>query len=328
MTKISRRNWLKTLALGASALTLRPVWAAVGNEMAKAGAQNAWALNQTSNFHAVYDQLSSRGAFYPFLCNVFHLYPEQDFQQLITAVVAEQLTDQAIYNTVQSRLGMITPHLSSVRYALPALRKQKHEMMTETLQLLQPQTKINGYLEIGTTGRYLSALRPKLQIHGDIVLLNSQHPTYELTDIIERGQLTVAGRFVDMRNYAPIASTDVPDASLDLITNFIGFHHAPSENLDGFVRSLHRVLRSGGRMVVRDHAVDSPEMNRRVALAHDVFNMGLNAHWSVNQQEIRHFTSLEQLRNYLEVRGFHSVPGEHYQPGDPTHNALMLFIKI
>jgi len=329
MPQITRRYYLKLAALGTAAIAFRPLLAHASDAVTKVdvNAQNAWALNQSSNFHAVYDDAQTKEAFYPFLCNVFHLFPEREFQQLITSVTAAKQTDQAIYTSVQKHLKKITPYLANLRYSLPALRRQKHEMMDETLKLLQPQTKVNGYLEVGTTGRYLSALHSELIITGDKILLHSQHPTYGIADIMERGQVTIPARFVDMRNYAPISPTDIPDASLDLVTNFIGFHHSPSENLDGFVRSLHRVLRSGGRMVVRDHEVDSPAMNRRVALAHDVFNMGLHADWGINQSEIRHFTSLAQLRSYLEARGFESVPGELYQSGDPTHNALMLFIK-
>jgi hypothetical protein len=68
-------------------------------------------------------------------------------------------------------------------------------------------------------------------------------------------------------------------------------------------------------------------MNRMVALAHDVFNMGLGADWAVNRQEIRNFTSLAQLTVYLARFGFKRAPGTIFQGGDPTRNALMLFVK-
>jgi len=91
--------------------------------------------------------------------------------------------------------------------------------------------------------------------------------------------------------------------------------------------AIHRALRPGGRMIVRDHQVDSPKMNRMVALAHDVFNLGLGTGWAVNQAEIRRFTSLEQLTGQLDKVGFRRDPRALYQPGDPTRNALMVFTK-
>ena len=93
------------------------------------------------------------------------------------------------------------------------------------------------------------------------------------------------------------------------------------------MKSLHRALRPGGRMIVRDHNVDSPRMNRMVALAHDVFNLGLGTGWSVNQTEIRRFTSLEQLDGQLAKAGFRRDPRALFQPGDPTRNALMMYAK-
>jgi hypothetical protein len=68
-------------------------------------------------------------------------------------------------------------------------------------------------------------------------------------------------------------------------------------------------------------------MNRMVALAHDVFNMGLGTPWPVNQGELRHFTSIPQLSGYLEARGFKGDGRRLLQQGDPTRNALMVFTR-
>jgi SAM-dependent methyltransferase len=289
---------------------------------------NVHALDQQSNFKAVYGNPEMRAAFLQFLTNVYNLFPEKRFHELITQVSAEGDSDKAIYQLAQRRLGDIKPFLGDVRYALPALARQKVEMAKEILDLLGPARTVNGYMEIGTTGRYVSQFRPDLVMRGEIVLLHTDQPGYSPVDLAERGQVRKLGRFVSMNDYAPIASSAVGDASLDLVSNFIGFHHSPLPKLDGFVRSLHRVIRPGGRLIVRDHDVDSSGMNRMVALAHDVFNMGLGADWSVNQAELRHFTSIKQLVAYLEERGFKSTRKMVYQPGDPTHNALMEFVRV
>jgi len=289
--------------------------------------QNAWAIEHHSNFQYIYGNAQTKDAFLLFLTNVYNIYPQDRFQRLIEEISQSGNSDKEIYSQIQRRLPEITPLLGAVRYALPALSKQKTEMTRQTLELLGATRHVNGYLELGTTGRYISRLRSEIELTGDVVLVNAVAPSYSPTDIAERGLPTKIGRFVSLNDYAPISSADVPDQSLDLVTNFIGFHHSPPEKRDSFVQSLARVLRPGGRMIVRDHDVDSEKINRMVALAHDVFNMGLGVDWSVNQQEIRNFTSLNALTAYLEGFGFKYSAHPQRQAGDPTQNCLIHFVR-
>lgn len=340
--KLDRRTLLKLAALFAGYATVAPGFAMdksprveTPNEGAQgmkpvAGsddAQNEYAIGGSSNFRAVYGDPEMKAAFLLFLANVFHLFPEDRFHRLIEEVSRAAGSDKEIYSQVQARIPEIKPMLSEARYALPALWKQKGEMTAQLLQLLGSGQKADGYMEIGTTGRYVSSFKSGVELKGDLVLLHSDEPTYSPIDIAERGGIGKIGRFVPLKGYAPISSSDVPDKSLDLVTNFIGFHHSPNAMLDPFVRSLQRVIRPGGRMIARDHDVNSPRMNRMVALAHDVFNMGLRTDWSANQREIRNFTSLSQLVTYLRERGFKNEGKMLFQPGDPTRNALMVFVR-
>lgn len=290
--------------------------------------QNGYAIDGSSNFLAVYRDPQLRAAFYLFLQNVYHIYPEDKFHKLIEEATAAHASDREIYRFAQSQVGTIKPFLGDIRYALPALAKQKAEMVRQTMELLGAPRRIDGYLEIGTTGRYISRLRSDIEVTGDIVLVHSVSPSYSPEDIVERGGLTKVGRFVSLEDYAPIAASAVPDRSCDLVTNFIGFHHSPPSRRDAFVKSVHRVLRAGGRLIVRDHDVNSKNMNRIVALAHDVFNMGLHTDWLTNQNEIRNFTSMRELKMYLEGFGFKADSRALLQDGDPTHNALMIFTKV
>jgi SAM-dependent methyltransferase len=331
---MDRREMMKLAVLFAAA-----TWLERGQAMDNPGAmpraaagkddpQNAYAVGGTSNFKAVYGDGTQRAAFLLFLTNVYSLYPEDKFHKLIADVTAQQQNDRDIYKLAQSRLKEIRPFLADVRRSLPALSKQKTEMAQQTMALIGEQKKVNGYMEIGTTGRYISRIRKQVDLGGDLVLLHSDAPTNSAVDIAERGQLGKLGRFVPLDDYAAVAPAAVPDGSLDLVTNFIGFHHSPPERLEPFMRSLHRTLRPGGRLIVRDHDVESTRMNRMVALAHDVFNMGLGTDWRVNQAEIRLFTSLKQLDDQLAKVGFKRDPRALYQPGDPTKNALVLYTKL
>jgi SAM-dependent methyltransferase len=311
----------RALAMDGSPAPLKPSPDGVGGE------QNLHAVQGASNFKAIYGDPEMRAAFLLFLRNVYHIYPEQKFHDLIGDTASSGATDRAIYLAAQQRLPSIKPFLADLTYALPALSKQKAEMARQAHELLRSRTVIDGYMEIGTTGRYVAGLGKRIALRGDVVLLHTDAPRFSPTDVVERGGLARVGRFVALGDYAPVPKADVPDAHLDVVSNFIGFHHSPLDRLDGFVRSLHRVLRPGGTLIVRDHDVDSPRMNRFVALAHDVFNMGLGAPWPANQSELRHFTSLAQLTTYLEDRGFRRDPRALYQEGDPTRNALIAFTR-
>ena len=104
-------------------------------------------------------------------------------------------TDEEIYKSVQDGLPKIKPFLSELTYALPALKKQKKEMSTQVLSLMDDVRTIDGYLEIGSTGRYISELRKHLTVKGNIYLTNDIMQSYSPADIMERGQISKIGRF-------------------------------------------------------------------------------------------------------------------------------------
>jgi hypothetical protein len=139
--------------------------------------------------------------------------------------------------------------------------------------------------------------------------------------------VTKIGEFVAMGDYDAFDRDHVPPASVALVTNYIGFHHAPAPKLDGFVTAIARVLKPGGTLVVRDHDVDRPQMDALVALAHDVFNAGVGIPWDRNEAQIRNFRSVADLTQYLESRGFRRQKTVRLQAGDPTQNTLMAFLR-
>ena len=280
-----------------------------------------------SNFHVVYDDLLARDRFFLFLQNVYHLYPESQFHQLIIDLTKDYRSDQEIYLKLQERLPTIKPILSEATYGLPALKKQKEEMARETAALLGTTRTLSGYVEIGTTGRYANGIRRLVPIDGPLYIVNDIAPGFSPNDIAERGQLTKLGAYVNMGNYEPFNGAAIPDESVELVTNFIGFHHAPAEKRARFVQAVWQVLKPGGRLVVRDHDVNSPEMDAFVALAHDVFNAGLGITWQDNAAQIRNFTSVPQLAEVLGKAGFEKAGATQLQEHDPTINTLMVFVK-
>src|SRR5438128_190091 len=128
--------------------------------------------NGASEFKTVFSNTTLSDNFYRFLQVIFHLYPEDKFHYLITQTTKEKNTDKEIYKTVQSNLPKIKPFLSELTLALPSLKKQKKEMAKQVLQLLGDRRDINGYLEIGSTGRYISELRKHIKLSGNIFITN------------------------------------------------------------------------------------------------------------------------------------------------------------
>ncbi len=276
------------------------------------------------NFHAVFKDPKLKEEFFLFLKNVYNIYPEKEFHTLISRLVDQNKSDEEIYQRILSDLGTIKPFASELTYALPALAKQKKELADETMEFLKTRKTINGYLEIGTPGRYISELKNRLPMTGDIALVNVTEPSFSPQDIVERGQLFKIARYIPLNDYAAIAA---PDSSFEVVTNYIGFHHSSLEKLSNFVASVHRIIKPGGSLILRDHDVIDEKMNSMVSLAHDVFNAGLNVSWETNHKEIRNFRSLEQWTAYLKDRGFEFKGSKILQPGDPTKNTLMEFVK-
>jgi FAD/FMN-containing dehydrogenase/uncharacterized membrane protein YhaH (DUF805 family) len=284
-----------------------------------------------SEFAAVFGDVALHDGFYKFVQNIYHLYPDDRFHQLIAETTRAHDGDETIYRRIQERLSTVKPPLAPVVlplfYQLPALRIQKDEMTRQTTELVKPIKKsIDGYVEIGTTGRYVKGLRSSLAIRGNVTLVNDVAPGNGPVDVLERGGLAKAGAFVPMGDYEPLAEA-IASGSVDLVSCFIGLHHITPEKLEPFVRSIHRVLRDGGVFVLRDHDVTDVKMDRMVALAHTVFNCGLGQPWRVNADEKRFFVSVATWSERLTKWGFEDTGHRLAQANDPTKNMLMAFVK-
>lgn len=280
----------------------------------------------SSNFHAIYGDPRQADRFFLFLQNIFHLFPEAEFHQLILDALPRHADDEGIYREVQAGLSAIKTVGSEITYAMPALARQKREMARQTSMLLEAdgRSRYDGYLEIGTTGRYVKPIQALIPVEGPVFLMNDVAPGTGPVDVLERGSLTPVGEFQSLGDYDRPA---LPDASVDLVTNFIGFHHCPPERLPDFLDGIRAVLRPGGRLVVRDHDVPDAEMHTFVALAHDVFNAGVYLSWEENAAQLRHFKSKETWTELLRAAGFERDDRLLAQAHDPTDNVLMTFKK-
>lgn len=316
---ISRREYIKTCFAFLTMLPAKHLFAGEKKQSISSG---------EGNFHYIYSNPKLRERFLSFYKNVFHLYPEKEFHQLIETLTKRYRQDEQVYRALQTSLEDIKPFLASLRYTLPALAKQKKIMTNQTLQLLDKKRQYEGYLEIGTTGRYLSQLEDKLKINNERYLLHNTEPGYNPEDIMERGQISKIGKFVDMGDYSNEFAKVIHPGSLDLVTVYIGFHHCPLEKREAFISSVRDVMKPGGKLILRDHDASNEDMLHIAALAHDTFNAGTHQQWKINHQEVRNFYSLKFIIDYLGKQGLRYDGKVLFQEGDPTRNGLMAFTRV
>lgn len=314
--RIRRRTFLRVFLAASASLQMLP--------------QNLFAgiTNAGSNFRQIYSSIRLKNEFFKFLKNVFNVLPEEDLHKLISETAEKKNDDETIYTEVQARLDGITPFLSSFRYTLPSLMKQKDEMAKQTFELLGENGTYNGYLEIGSSGRYLDYLEEKVNIQGERYYADGKEPGYAITEMVDRGQIKIGATYIPLADYKTKYADIIPHESLDLVTIYIGFHHCPLDLRVPFISSIRDTMRLHGKLILRDHDCYSEEQKTIVALAHDVFNMGTHESWEYNSKEVRNFYSLDFICNFVEQIGFQFDKRTMFQNGDPTRNALMMFTKI
>lgn len=313
---MKRRNFLKSTLLFVTSVQLFP------NTILNL------TLEVRNNFKYIYTNAKLKNQFFLFLKNVFNLYPEKKFHEIIYQNTIAKNTDKEIYLATQSKLDDITPMLSTFRYQLPALMHQKNEMSVETVSLLGEGSSYNGYLEIGSSGRYLDYLEESVSIKGKRYYADGRKPKYSFSEMVDRGQIAVGAEYIQFTDYKTKFADHVPKNSLDLVTVYIGFHHCPLDLRTQYISSIRDTMRIGGKLILRDHNCDTEDQKVLVALAHDVFNLGVNETWEYNSKEVRNFYSLDFIIDFVEKIGFKFHQKTLYQKGDPTKNALMLFTKI
>jgi SAM-dependent methyltransferase len=285
------------------------------------------AMAAASDFHFLMSRMPWHDRVYSFLHNVFRLYPEDRFNLLIKEACERYADDEAIYRHLQQQLPKIKPWLGDLTFAIPALGKQKQEMRRQTLQLLGGRTRFDGYVEIGTTGRYVSALRKDIRFDGSIILVNDFPPGNSPPEFLERGGIRKIGSYLPLQGYAPLPRDHIADASVDFISCYVGLHHMTPQTLDPFIASIARALRPGGVFVLRDHDVRNEDMFRFVGLIHTIFNAGTGASWEQNRDELRYFVSIEEWVRRLRAVGLVDQGARLLQPNDPSDNVLMSFVR-
>lgn len=278
-----------------------------------------------SRFQTVYDTPEWRDKFYIFLQNIFHIAPTSEMHSILWDISHQYSTDAEIYTEIQKQLPYIKPMLADMRYGIPALSKQKSEMARQTAIHLNGIENINGYLEIGGAGRYIQPIAKIIDIKWSIYLVSDEPIDNSPVRILERGQITKYN--TKKLTYSPCDFDHIPDNSIELVTIFIGLHHCPIVQLDEFIGTITKKIKSGGHLILRDHNVETDLMHTFVAIAHDIYNAWTWASWEVNEYELRNFTSIAVWKERLQKHWYKDSEVYLLQDNDPTDNTLMHFTR-
>ncbi len=274
-----------------------------------------------------------------FLTYIFNILPAKPLTALIDGITTQTVNDEETYH----QLIQLLPSAAGYTVKVPAattvqaypfayrvkllyrsflsLKTQVDEMTRQTQKIVGTQP-IQGYLEIGTPGRYVNSLKKALTIAGPIFIMPTNQSTL---DMFERKSITSVGKALPL-TYQPINPADIPSESLDLITCYIGLHHAPAELLNDFIASLHRVLRPGGMLIIRDHN-GTEELMPLLHVVHSVYNAVTGASKEDEKNEIRNFQPIQYWIETITEHGFSVSSAQLFQENDPTENTLLCFTK-
>lgn len=314
----------------------------------------AIAQTSPSDFRHVFqtsDKMKSE--FVKFLKTIFYQLDDKKVLALMEELLADPLkSDEDIYKELLARIHS-TKKTAPILSKLWSLSVLKHGMGKQAVQLLkgfQPK-KFHDYMEIYDR-RYVKTLRKiaKLPLDGKVVAVCNQ-PEVGMVDKIQAGALFSSYPYQQHvplndsdctdpfmqpeKTHAPIGE-EVEDNSIDLIGCLGGLHHIPADRVDAFVQSLHRKLRPGSVILMRDHNVkdqaetgQSKEDIRAIAaVVHTFVNAADGVSWEVEKKEIREFKSAEEWTALMHKHGFTRISNQALVlPDDPTENAMMAFIK-
>lgn len=283
--------------------------------------------NLATKLKAVFRRDEGRKKMREFLRNVFMQMSEDRFLAGVAEMsLKDDHDDRHVYSILSQKAsearGSPLKHLPA---ALRGVRRLQKDLASQIETLLGRDRVVQGYLEIGYPGRMVRPIGGKMQLKAPIIVANDEE---KMSDLMQSGFPRPYEQFIALDDYAPIDPSNVPDASIDLVTCFVGLHHIPEEKITSFLVSIQRVLRAGGSFVLMEHDADSPDMRRFVDVVHTVFNAATGVKQIEEEREIRNFHSLEYWSKRVEQSGLRrDAQKPIVRVGDSTRNSLVRFTK-
>jgi FAD/FMN-containing dehydrogenase/SAM-dependent methyltransferase len=288
------------------------------------------AKKEENHYKNILATAKNREQFGKFLDNVLERVDKDKLYGLLDNIVTYSDTPKEIYTELLRRISEVMPSKpSGIRRIFQSLSHIKTDLSEQAVKLMdsKPTDKIDGMIEIGYPGRFIRPLKSKLNISGKMMIVNDVESA---TDYIQTGFPRPYDTFVPFNDYAPLPKDKCQDNSVDLITCFIGLHHIPDHKMDGFLKSLNRVLRPGGSILLVDHDIKDQTTFDMATMAHSVYNAVMGTSLEEEMNEIRNFKPLKEWIDLLSKHGFKlSKTSEKgmVRNGDPTENTMIRLVK-
>ena len=284
-------------------------------------------FQKESPYRALFSQETGmRKEIEAFITNIFMQVDAEKLFTLMDDILADpSLPDTGVFPILRSRVKEAKRGwLPTLVASFSSLRQLQNQLAEQARDLLGEQP-FQGYLEIGYPGRMIRPLRAKLSLSGKMIVA---HPEQSLSDYLQTGIPSPVDQFVPLNDYEPISAENVPSESVDLVSLFIGLHHIPEEKLVPFTRSIERVLRPGGCLILMDHDAQSTKMQSFLSLIHSIFNAGTLASVAEEKSEYRNFQPLTHWIDLLEKNGLvWDGQKPSIRKGDPSLNSLIILKK-
>ncbi|MBS0634024.1 MAG: class I SAM-dependent methyltransferase [Verrucomicrobia bacterium] len=301
-------------------------------------------MNPISSYRAVFQTTQeAKNEFVDFLRTIFYRLDEKKVLKAMEEILEDPTkTDEMVYNELVARMSSLEKPLGPVHQirSLSVLQKGMGKQAAELTRNFD-KGQFHDYLEVYFR-RYLATTRKTAQMpfDGKIYGVCDASSTGSFTEKLESGGLASKYQYVPLndadcqnpelqpeKTHKPIGD-EVADNSLDMISCLGGLHHIPKERQDAFVASMHKKLRPGAVLLLRDHNVTNTKLAAMVSVVHSFVNAANKTPWAVESKEVRDFQSLDHWKKLLEKHKFVQVtPEQLVLKDDPTQNAMMAFVK-
>lgn len=254
-----------------------------------------------------------------FLDVIFMQVDSKKFLTLFDEAVSNNYTSEQIYDALLEKSSKIRGNIfHKLSDGMKALAQERGTLAANIAKIMDAGAARNGYVEIGMPGRMINPMKALQTIKGKITVVNEEE------SILQAGIQKPYDSFVKL-TYDPL---ELDQESVDIISCFAGLHHCPEDKLDAFIQSIHRTLREGGLLLLREHDTDSQAMNDLAWMIHSVFNCNTDVSLENEQAEVRNFKSIKEWTELLKRHGFTIVSEPLIREGDTTKNALIKFVKV
>lgn len=317
---------------------------AVGQAALAALASPASNSDPTSIFRRIFRSTSEmKQEFVKFLTTIFYTLDETKVLAEMDRLLADpNKTDEQVYKELQQNIGSLQKKFPFF-YKLFSLFVLKKGMGRQAAELTQGfrKEKFHDYMEIYDR-RYMNTIRGAtgMPLNGKTIAVCNA-PDVGFRERLEAGSLLYPyNTYVPLndrdcvdplktpeKTHKPIAPNEVADNSIDMIACLGGLHHIPADRMSPLVQSMHRTLRPGGLMLMREHDAATEDIKTIAAGVHTFVNVNEEP-WEVESKEIRDFRSMAEWTQFMEAHGFTRItPKALILKDDPTANAMTAFVK-